>query len=371
MELAVRVGDSSALSAVSCPSTSLCVAVDGSGDVIASTNPAGGSGAWASEHVDSQVFAECLENPDSAASCQPGFVGISCPSGAGCVAVDSAGYAFSDLAATGATSTWRGAAAAGPSVDAYDALYCSSASLCIATCPVGVGSGACQGSIYGAGDVVSWDPTAWNPPETPATFATISPQPLMAAWCFSTMICFTANTVGDLYSSANPTGPATTWDTSYVDSDPILGGTCLSASTCIATDQGGSILLGEALTTANIKKLLANTIVPPRKTISVAAMLKHGYTLHLNVPASGHMTVSWYEAHKGTHLTTKEPGAILIAHGAGTLKAGTNELHLTLTPKGRVALKADKSRLRLTAVEVFTPVAHPAATITKQFVLDP
>src|SRR6476620_3525071 len=36
---------------VSCPSTSLCVAGDGTAHVLASTNPTGGAGAWSVAHL--------------------------------------------------------------------------------------------------------------------------------------------------------------------------------------------------------------------------------------------------------------------------------------------------------------------------------
>jgi hypothetical protein len=66
----------SAISGVSCPSTSLCVAVDQHGNVLTSTNPSGGAGAWTLTNVDSN-----------------GIKGISCPSTSLCVAVDDAGNA--------------------------------------------------------------------------------------------------------------------------------------------------------------------------------------------------------------------------------------------------------------------------------------
>ena len=40
------------LNSISCPSTSLCVAVDGTGHVITSTNPTGGPSAWKPALVD-------------------------------------------------------------------------------------------------------------------------------------------------------------------------------------------------------------------------------------------------------------------------------------------------------------------------------
>src|ERR1700753_229666 len=39
------------LSAISCPSTQLCLAVDGSGDLVSSSNPTGGPAAWTTADI--------------------------------------------------------------------------------------------------------------------------------------------------------------------------------------------------------------------------------------------------------------------------------------------------------------------------------
>ena len=40
------------LNSLSCASTTLCVATDGSGNVVSTTNPTGGAGAWSTADVD-------------------------------------------------------------------------------------------------------------------------------------------------------------------------------------------------------------------------------------------------------------------------------------------------------------------------------
>ena len=70
---------------ISCASTSLCVAVDGAGDVLSSSNPAGGSGAWTMINVDGTTP----------------FRGVSCPSLSLCVAVDAAGNVVTSTDPTG------------------------------------------------------------------------------------------------------------------------------------------------------------------------------------------------------------------------------------------------------------------------------
>src|ERR1700729_2755690 len=60
---------------LSCPSSALCVAVDESANVITSTNPTGGAGAWSIHALNGISDLQ----------------GVSCPSASLCVALDSEG----------------------------------------------------------------------------------------------------------------------------------------------------------------------------------------------------------------------------------------------------------------------------------------
>jgi hypothetical protein len=67
-------GAPNVIQALTCPSASLCVAGDAAGNVLASTNPNGGAGAWSLSDVDGwPIF------------------GIACPPGKTCAAVDGWG----------------------------------------------------------------------------------------------------------------------------------------------------------------------------------------------------------------------------------------------------------------------------------------
>ena len=48
------------LQAVSCPSATLCVAVDNDGNAITSTNPTGGAGAWTVKSTEWRPPARCV-----------------------------------------------------------------------------------------------------------------------------------------------------------------------------------------------------------------------------------------------------------------------------------------------------------------------
>jgi hypothetical protein len=75
-----------ALTAVSCPSRSLCVAADAAGDVVTSTDPGSLRPAWKVTHVDSS-----LAEPSPYGGGPDLLQGVSCPTVSLCVAVDSVG----------------------------------------------------------------------------------------------------------------------------------------------------------------------------------------------------------------------------------------------------------------------------------------
>jgi hypothetical protein len=106
-----------AISGVSCPTRSLCVAVDNLGDVVTSTRPTQGFSAWRFARVDRSA----------------GFDGVACPTPHLCVAVDYAGDLFRSTRPGAGAMTWERISlplkAAGSS--APPEVACGSASLCV------------------------------------------------------------------------------------------------------------------------------------------------------------------------------------------------------------------------------------------------
>jgi hypothetical protein len=91
------VGDRSSdeiVNAVSCPSVSLCVAGDSAGNILTSTDPAGGASAWTKARV---------ARPDPIGN---SLTAISCPSVSLCVAGDGNGNILTSTNPTGGASTW-------------------------------------------------------------------------------------------------------------------------------------------------------------------------------------------------------------------------------------------------------------------------
>src|SRR5262249_42139346 len=107
------------LSAISCPSTVLCVAVDDSGNLVTSTNPANVS-SWSTP-----------------ASVDPGiYLGaVSCASGALCVAADINGNVLTSTDPTGGAGSWTATQVDGNG--GLSGVSCPSARLCVAVDPLG------------------------------------------------------------------------------------------------------------------------------------------------------------------------------------------------------------------------------------------
>jgi hypothetical protein len=104
--------DPGRLPAISCPTVSFCAAVDDSGNVVTSGNPANGSDAWKLARIDGHHR----------------LTGIACPIALLCVAVDDSGHALSSIRPAG--GTWSSSHLDG--ANAFTGVACGSISLCVA-----------------------------------------------------------------------------------------------------------------------------------------------------------------------------------------------------------------------------------------------
>jgi hypothetical protein len=84
---------------VSCPSVKLCVAVDTSGDVVSSTNPTGGASAWV-------TTANADPEPPNGNPDADSLDAVSCPTATLCVAGDFSGNILTTTDPTGPASAW-------------------------------------------------------------------------------------------------------------------------------------------------------------------------------------------------------------------------------------------------------------------------
>ncbi len=249
-----NVDSSNDLTAVSCPSASLCVAGETGGHVVTSANPTGGAGAWTVAQAGASGTT---------------INGVSCPSASLCVAVDSAGNVVTSTNPTGGAGAWTSADIAGAAV--LSAVSCASTTLCVAvdfsgnvvtsTNPTG-GAGAwtvthvgapgtgftgvscpsaslCVAVDFDDGVATSTNPTGGAGAWTIAHVAGISG--LQAVSCPSAALCV-ATAGDDVVTSTNPTGGAGAWAVAHVGGPGtginvgLLAVSCPSASLCVAVD---------------------------------------------------------------------------------------------------------------------------------------
>lgn len=257
---------------ISCPSTTLCVAVGGGNTIASSANPAGAAGDWA------------VINPGGVAPPnQSGIRGVSCPSPQLCVAVSFEGLVLTSTDPTGGVGAWSVAdlSPSGPNTRLYG-VSCPSPTFCAAsagaakivtsTNPTG-GAGAwtttqlegllelrgisCASSTFcvAVGDdgenirpgptdqgviLTSTDPLggAWQQIQTPGT-----PGNLFGVSCPSPALCVTGNALGNLLVSTDPTGPATAWPvTTSGGTVQLTGAACPTVTRCIAVDNNADVL---------------------------------------------------------------------------------------------------------------------------------
>jgi Tol biopolymer transport system component len=208
------------LSAVACPSVSLCVAVDSIGDVATSTDPGGGRSAWSVADVARTTS----------------FSSISCPAADLCVAVaDGGGEVFTSTDPTGGAAAWAATAADTQSAPIFPAgdVSCPSVSLCV----VADGTGNIATSADPAGPASGW---------SVAHVAGGAPPGLIGLSCASNSLCVALDRHGDVLSSINPTGGASDWATAQVEPSTtsfLVGGgvSCPASSLCVAVN-GAHIL---------------------------------------------------------------------------------------------------------------------------------
>jgi hypothetical protein len=236
------------LTAVDCPSASLCVAADGRGGALSTTGPLRG-GAWrAGAPIDSLGRLNALSCPSAAGCFAVGVAGnleygpsssrawkswnidlltplnaISCPTISLCVAVDDAGRVLVSTTPR-ASLTWSLPMAV-DSPNRLDALSCPTVRLCVA--------------VDGAGNVlVSTNPTVmgtWHATPLARTGA------LSAVSCTIAGLCVAVARDGSVYATADVAGGSVTWSATALDPGGVLAAvSCSRVGLCVALDQSGN-----------------------------------------------------------------------------------------------------------------------------------
>ena len=227
-----RVDAGNVLTGIACPSTTLCVAVDNAGHVVASTRPAAGAGAW---HVT---------NVEGATP----FVSIACPSTRLCVGAADHDLLVSRSPAGGA-SAWTidhsAATGTGPECGKYGPTLDCYASLVLLSCPQVT---FCEG-IDGYADLVTGDPLTqtWRSSDGDG-------QQIDGLACLSGSSCLTLCADGAGYGGTDCGGEQGPYDASVLcglhgcfalSQDAPIGLWCTPRSACFAADGNGNLFASD------------------------------------------------------------------------------------------------------------------------------
>jgi hypothetical protein len=213
--------------ALACPSTSLCLASDGNGNIWVSTDPAAGAQAWSKERVGA---------PNNE------IVGVACPSASLCVANDDSGDVWVSTDPASGASAWHRSTTlkgkTGP-IEGFGPVHCSSPTFCWST----ITNGTLYDQTSGRQVHIATQTWATTTPLTGGwTVTTVSVPTVPAAdvSCPTSSFCVqvSGGAVGTATSSSGP------WQTSSLVGwmPPATGVGCPVLWECVAVDQGGNVL---------------------------------------------------------------------------------------------------------------------------------
>lgn len=195
------IDEGRSVSGIACVSTSLCLALGGNGLLLTTSEPAAGAASWKAADIDSEGV----------------LTSVSCASVSLCVAFDADGNVLSSSEPTGGASAWSSAHVAPRSAD----VSCLPGPLCIAT-----SGGEIVSSSDPAGGASAW--TASRGPE--ANSITCASASLCVAW--------ESATNSGLSDSAEPAGGEDAWASGHVGAWKVWGVSCPSTSFCVANIGG-------------------------------------------------------------------------------------------------------------------------------------
>jgi hypothetical protein len=254
------------LTAISCPSDTLCVAVDGEGFGVTSHDPTAATPTWSL--------------PQPVVSTGGWLTSIACPSISLCVAVTGSGTVQISNDPAAESPTWSEPTMIDPVPDGtppnnLSSISCPSAALCVA--------------VNWAGDaVISTDPAAATPHWTRSP-AHINPNPLSGVSCPSTALCVAVDMQGGVAITTNPTAATPTW-TAYAGVDGALeltGIACPSTTLCVAVDTSGNVV-----TSTDPAAAAPTWTVTQASTRSLRAVACPSTTLCIGVGNGGNLAVS-------------------------------------------------------------------------------
>lgn len=313
-------GGQDLLRGVSCPSVSLCIAVDSVGNMAWSSDPLAGAPAWGLAHIDDNTDYGCV---GGGLTCQSPLMGVSCPSVSLCAAVDFTGNALQTTVPVSAPWPSRPVSGGGAQ------------SLWGVTCPTTTFCATVNGS---SGGEIGWKGTAGTAPTRHRL-----PIDAYSIWCRSASLCLAAGEspsgMAELVGSTDPAAKKPAWKRSNVGD--INAVSCPTASICLATDDEGNIMVG--VTVRSVAGTLRQQAL--RAGIPRIGVLRRnrGYAMRVTMAIAGSLHVHW-------RTSTGISLAVADAHFTG---AQTKTVRLTLTANGRALLKRAKKRVTVTGLATY------------------
>jgi hypothetical protein len=267
--------DTHSFEAISCPSASLCVAADVDGNILYATSFSS-TPTWTSVQADPS-------SPPSGF----GLSGISCVTSGSttCVAVDDVGNVIESANPT-VTADW--VVESNVDSNSFEAVACATAALCVAsdnsgnvyssTTPATQSSWAAalvdaSTAIYGAscptsGLCVAVDSkgnvlTQTSPPSGAWTITNLDSNSLAAVSCASSGLCVAVDNDGNAWISTDPTGGSGDWTEKQIDSTNVLTSvSCSSTTLCVAVDEDGNAVTSTNPTLGGSSTWVVSSIDP-------------------------------------------------------------------------------------------------------------
>jgi hypothetical protein len=258
------------LRGVSCPSVSFCVAVDSVGNAVYSSDPTGGAAAWGIAHIDNNSDYGCV---GGGLTCQAPLMGVACPSLALCSAVDFTGNVLQTTASS-VPSAWPSQAIGGAGPQSLWSVSCPANSFCATVDGV-------------SGDVISWNPVTHS-----GLTKHRLPIDAFGIWCSSASLCLASGEgpsgVAELVGSTNPGAKSPAWNAT--DFGDINALSCPTQSTCLAADDEGEVIPG--VTVKSLAAALRREAIGGVPKIG-ALVRRRGYALRFTSPLSGQLKIEW------------------------------------------------------------------------------
>lgn len=331
---------------VSCPSTTLCVAVDAAGNAAISSNPTGGSGAWGGTHIDVNRSYGCSGN---GLACQPPVVGVSCPSVSQCVAVDFAGNILTTQTPTQA-GPWSSVSATRGGLGSLWGVTCPTTAFCA--------------SVNGTGS----QSVTFNPAD-PGAFTTHTlPDPAYNVWCRSAGLCLSPVSarggLSGVLGSYNPLARKPVWALSPLGAVNTVA--CPTPSVCVAGDDQGDIVAG--VTTHAVTSLLLDQLLPNRRLPTIPALVRaHGQRLTVTSPIAATVTLTWTVP--GLRLGSAPVTLASVTHTFRT--PGKAALTLPLNLTGLRVMRFAKKSVTVTATSTFAASTGSLRVVRKRTYIRP